>query len=324
MTRITQLQLGRMSIESIFNSRDQYNKFSNEVSSGLKVSQPGDSRFSGTINQYRDLLTRIEGHENRIQSAKSVLAFQDNAITQLNDLIVRAQEIATQNASETVGAETRAQAAKEIWEIRDHIVQLANSKYQGKYIYGGSEDSSPPFVEGVYTGPGSATDLKRYSFTTAAGGTQSRTINLTDDFTMSITTPGNNTFGGTLTALERLGRSLAGFTTDTTLNTGVAYNLPTDRDLQTRNIKDAMDSLESNRQTYVMPERISLGAKLKRIDTAEALLDLTKTDAKTGLSTMQEADTDESATNLALAQNTLNASYAVSAKVLQLSILNFL
>lgn len=331
MTRITQSQLGRMSIGSINNAREQYNKYSNEVTSGLKVAAPGDSRFSGTINQYKDLLTRIEGHETRIQSAKAMLSFQDNVVNQLNDLIIRTQEIATQNANETVGASTRAQAAKEIFEIRDHIVQLANSRYQGKYIYGGADDDDAPFDAGSYAVPsGTGPETVRYGYdstSTEPGNDLSRTINLTDDFTMTITSPGKTLFGGALGAIEKLGRALMGYSTETLAGpvySGNAYNFPADTALQTRHIKDALDEVTSNRQVNVMPERIGLGAKLKRIETAEAILELSKSDAKMVLSSLQDADVDESATNLSLAQNGLNASYTVSAKVLQLSILNFL
>jgi flagellar hook-associated protein 3 FlgL len=331
MTRITQSQLGRMSIETLFSARDRYDKYSNEVSSGFKAASPGDSRFSGTINQYRNQLTKIEGHETRIQSAKAVLAFQDNAVTQLNDLLVRAKEIATQTANETVGTTSRAQAAKEIFEIRDHIVQLANSKYQDRYIYGGADDDDPPFDESTYAVPvGTAAETKRFAYddtTVEPGNALSRTINLTDDFTMTITSPGNNLFGNALTALEKIGRALAGYTTDVLpgpVYTGTAYTFPTDVELQTRHIKDGMDQLDDARKTYVMPERISLGAKLKRIDTAEAILDLTKSDAKSVLASLQDADLDVSATNLSQAETGLNASYAVSSKVLQLSILNYL
>lgn len=331
MSRITQSQLGRMSLSGLFEARDRYNKYSNEVASGLKVSNPGDSRFSGTINQYKDLLTKIAGHETRIQSAKSSLAFQDNAVTQLNDLLIRAKEIATQTANETVGASSRAQAAKEIFELRDHIVQLANSKYQERYIYGGADDDDAPFDEASYAVPvGTGQETKRYVYddtTAEPGNALSRTINLTDDFSMTITTPGNSIFGAALTALEKIGRALSGYSTEVQagpIYTGVAYNLPTDMELQTRHIKDAMDELENARKNDVMPERITLGARLKRIETAEAILELSKTDAKTSLSSLQDADLDVSATNLSMAETALNASYAVSSKVLQLSILNFL
>ncbi len=332
MSRITQSQIARQSLQGLFDSRDKYNKFANEVSSGLKVTNPGDSQYSGTINQYKDLLSRVEGHQTRIDSAKAVLTFQDNAVTQLNDLLVRAKEIATQSSNETVGAEARSQAAKELWEIRDHIVQLANSKYQGRYIYGGADDGDAPFNDGLtYDTPsGSGPETKRYAYddtTAEPGNALSRTINLTDDFTMTITTPGNNLFGAALTALEQLGRSLAGYSTEVQagpIYTGTQYTLPDDTALQTRHIKDAMDALDTARTTYVMPERVSLGAKLKRLDTAESLLSLSKSDAKAVLANLQEADVDVSATNLAQAELSLNASYAVSSKVLQLSILNYL
>lgn len=330
MARITESQRARVSLDALVNSSNRYAQFSEEVSSGRKVNSAGDSRFSGTINQYRDLLTKIEGHETRIQSAKAILAFQDNTVSQVNELLIRAKEVGAQAANETLDEDVRSQLAKEVWEIRDHLVQLANEKYQGRYIYGGADDDDAPFDQATYTVPASGPESLRYAYdntTTEPGNAQSRTINLTDDFTMTVTTPGSTIFGAALTALEQLGRAMSGYSTVVQAGpvyTGTAYTFPTDYELQTRAIKDSMDALDTARVQNVMPERISLGAKLKRIDTAEALLSLTKDDAKSVLGSLQDANVDESATNLANAQTALNATYAVTAKFLQNTFLNYL
>ncbi|RIL09741.1 MAG: flagellar biosynthesis protein FlgL, partial [Proteobacteria bacterium] len=50
----------------------------------------------------------------------------------------------------------------------------------------------------------------------------------------------------------------------------------------------------------------------------------TKDDAITALSTLQDADVAESATSLTQAQTALEASYAITTRILNLNILDFL
>jgi flagellin-like hook-associated protein FlgL len=67
-----------------------------------------------------------------------------------------------------------------------------------------------------------------------------------------------------------------------------------------------------------------LGGKLRRLETAEALLTLAKTSAQEVLSLIQNADETESVANLTLAQTALQASYSVTAKALRLTIMDYI
>ena len=73
-----------------------------------------------------------------------------------------------------------------------------------------------------------------------------------------------------------------------------------------------------------MNERVDLGGKLRRLDTADSLLDLGKVNAQELLDKLQNADTVESASKLQLAQTALTASYTVTSRVLNLSILDYI
>ena len=63
---------------------------------------------------------------------------------------------------------------------------------------------------------------------------------------------------------------------------------------------------------------------MRRLQTAESLLTLTKTSAQEVLSRIQNADETESVASLAQAQTALQASYSVTAKVLRLTIMDYL
>jgi flagellin-like hook-associated protein FlgL len=68
---------------------------------------------------------------------------------------------------------------------------------------------------------------------------------------------------------------------------------------------------------------VTLGGRLRRLETGQALLELTKGSAKEVLSRIQDADETETAANLQQAQTALQASYSITAKILRMTILDY-
>lgn len=330
MTRITQPQTARNAIRDILANRSQVDHFSNQVTSGLKVSVPEDSTTAGTISQVRDTLQRFEGYNNRIASVKSSLTFQDDVLSQAAELLIRAKEIATQGANTSNDATARASIAEEVFQIRDNMVNLANSTFQGKYIFGGADDDDAPFDEMTYTNPASGEASRRFVFDAEVGTDLTRTVNLTDDVSVTVNTPGDTIFKNSIETLERLGRALAGYDTTPDPNAGspdgggAAYSLPAQNATQVGAINSAIDALDNARQDDVERERVSLGGKLRRLETAESLIELTKVNSQDVLDHLQNADTVEAASALTQAQTVLQASYAVTSRLLNLSILDYI
>ncbi len=331
MTRISENQLARTLLVDIARNREQYARFSQELATGYKVVDPGDSRFSGTIAQYRETLDRLAGHKRRAESVTGVLAFQDNALAQANEILVRANELATQGANETIGVAVRAQMAEEVFELRNHLVSLANSQYQGRYVFAGVDDDDAPFGASTYTNPATGAASERWVYddtTVEVGNARTRSVNITDDLQIAVAKPGDALFSNALAGLERLGRALAGFQTlpSTGLpdGTGAAFNLPTELSLQTQEIQGSIDFIKQARERDIIPERVSVGAGLRRLQTALSLIDLTQTDATEALSKLQDADIAASGTGLQQAQTALEVSYSVTTRALQLNILQFL
>lgn len=330
--RISENQTASALLNAIRDNRQTFEKYSNEVSTGIKVAEPGDSTYSGTVSQLRGVLDKIEGYGARVKNVESALNFQEAVLGQATDLLVRAKEVAAQGANETNSTTERRALAEEILEIRDHMVTLANSQYQGEYIFHGASTNTPPFVEDSYTtGEGGATSRWVYDDRSpeADGHDSVRQVRVTDNLTVRVNSPGNTTFENAVLALEGLARSLQGVRTDTPAtaigvpNTGNAYG-DDEFSVQTADIKRYMDALDTARETEIQPERVNIAGRLKRLETASSLLDLTKISTKEVLSKLQDADMIDAASNLALAQTALEASLSVTNRVLNLSILNFL
>ncbi len=328
MTRTSEIQSQRQLVSQTLENRKRVVKFANQVASGVKAALPSDTVDGGTIARYKQTLERIDSYTTTIQRTKSLMTFQDDVLSQANDLLIRAKEIAQQGANESVNSVARQHLAEEVYQIRDHMASLANSTYQGRFVYGGVDDDDPPYDVSSYAEPASGGASKRYVFDAELGTGTARTLAVTDDLSISITTPADQVFGTAIESLERLGRALGGYKTTPASGApdggGAAYTFPSEYDQQTADILSTINQLNDARDNDILPERVSVGGRLRRLETGESLLALTKNSALEVLSRIQDADETESAANLAQAQTALQASYSVTAKVLRMTILDYI
>jgi flagellar hook-associated protein 3 FlgL len=328
MTRISETSTINSLITMLARNRIQVDKYSQQLASGVKVSEPGDSTSSGTISALKGVLDRIESYKRGVTTAQGMLAFQDDVLGQAGDVLVRAKEVAAQGANETMDSVQRAALAEEVFQLRDQMVSLANSTYQGMHIYSGAASDVAPYGTPATYDNGSGAGLSRYVYTTNAGSGTVKSIAVGDNLTVDINTAGNQVFDNAIQGLERLGRALQGYRTEPDTGapdgSGTAYSMPADYQEQTQDIKKAMDLLDQARQTDIEPERVSVGGRMKRVEIAQSLLEMNSTNSKEELSKMQDADIADAATRLQLAQTALEASMSVTVRALDLSILKYI
>ncbi len=316
-------------------TRGEINDYSQEISTGYKASKPGDTKHAATIAQLRDNLVRIEEHSARATNVLSYLQLQEEVLGEANDVMIRAQELAQQGSNETLAESERQLLADEVFQLRDHLVQLANTQFNGRYIYSGSADNQPAFSPdggNEFTDPATSGDATTfYAFNSNSGSSETRDVRITDELTVQVNTSGDAIFGGGIRALTQLGRSLEGY--DTVYSgtppvpdpaQSVAYNFPADYTAQTQDLQNAIDAIDLERTTQMVPERTDVAARMRRVQTAASLLEISETSAKEVLSNLQEADVFQSATELSQAQTTLQASLSVTTQLLQQSILNYI
>jgi len=334
MTRISENQIARGLLADVFRNQMQVGVHSKELSSGYKVAQPGDSRYSATIAQLRDTVAQVEGFKTRASFVLGFLETQESTLGEASDALIRAQEIATQGANETLGSAERRLLADEVYALRDHLVSLSNTTYQGRYIFSGNSDGTPAYQEGtsfeVPGGDDRANDF--FIYDGGSGSNSTREVKVSSDLTITVNQPGEQTFGSSIEALTRLARALDGYRT--VIDEGPprvpdvvasnAYDLPAEREAQTQDIQAALEMLSSARQEDVMPERSSLAGRMRRVQTAESLLELSENSARDVLSGLQDTDMAISASNLATAQTALQASLTVTTQMLRQSILDYI
>lgn len=330
--RVTNIDVTRTFIDQIFTQREALEKARQQVSSGLAVSSPSDDPArAATIAEFQSTISRLEKHQQRIVSAKTNLETQESILSQTNDILVQAKELATQAASSTITPESRKQMADQIFQLRDTLVGLANTKYQGMYIYGGLDTSTPPYQTGnTYTNPAvPVTDSAhiRYVYNTNAGADGTRDVQISDSDSVQINTPGS-VFQNAISSLEVLGRALKGYSSTTTAGLpdggGTAYVFPQDTGLQADAIVKSIDALDNARTNDIAVELTSVGSRLNRVSQADEIVSVVKTNTQEANSSIQDADIFEAASRLTNLETSLQGLLASGAKINSLSLLNYI
>jgi flagellar hook-associated protein 3 FlgL len=78
-------------------------------------------------------------------SAGSHLQAMDDALARTHDVLVRLRELAVAMASETADSDGRAVAAVEVRGLQTVMLDVANSQYNGRYLFAGEAYDAPAF-----------------------------------------------------------------------------------------------------------------------------------------------------------------------------------
>jgi flagellar hook-associated protein 3 FlgL len=133
-------------------------QLSQEISSGLRVTSIGNDPVAAAENV--QLLNQIQKDDSFTQTTsltQGLLQVTDSAlgsvVTQLNQAI----SLASQANNGTLNASDLKAISNQLAGIRDEVLSLANTNYQGQYVFGGSQTGSTPFTLNNATSPATVT-----------------------------------------------------------------------------------------------------------------------------------------------------------------------
>ncbi|MFO0611674.1 MAG: flagellar hook-associated protein FlgL [Polyangiaceae bacterium] len=124
------------------------------AASGAKVSAPSDDPAAfARIVAHDGSLAKLEARTKALSRASSDAEMAEGALASAGDVMAAARELATQMADGAYNASDRAAAAKQVTEMRQALVGLANAQGTAGYLFGGTASGAPPFdASGVFHG----------------------------------------------------------------------------------------------------------------------------------------------------------------------------
>src|SRR5258708_10523027 len=138
-------------------STQQEITLTSELSSGLRVASLSDGPVAAAQSML--LGSSIAKDDTFVQTASnqsSRMQVTDSTLGEVVTQITSALSTAVSGNNGTLNATDLASIAETLSGIRDQVLSLANTSYQGPYLFGGSQGSAPPFTLDTSTNPATA------------------------------------------------------------------------------------------------------------------------------------------------------------------------
>ena len=114
------------------------------IASQKRINKPSDDPIGlGKVLDYRQTIGSIEQYETNIEIGKTRLEVTEIKLDLVDDILKVARSIAQTEGDGST--ESRLLAAEEVKNIFDQMIDLANTKYNGNYIFSGFQILTAPF-----------------------------------------------------------------------------------------------------------------------------------------------------------------------------------
>jgi flagellar hook-associated protein 3 FlgL len=273
-------------------ARESVNTATEQAASGIRVQHAGDDpAAAGQMVTHQLNSTRLTAIAAGATAASAELKSTDTALSGVNNALIRATEIATQMANSTNNASDRTNAAAEVDQLVASVVGDLNAKVGNRYILGGTADSAPPFnADGTYNGDANARQVE-----IAPGVYQDSSVNA------SAAIKGTGGGVDVIASLQALSAALK--------NNDVTA------------VGQTLTALQTS-TSQVASARAAAGFDMNAFDSAISLAQSQAGTESAAVSTLGDVDEVTAASNLALAQRSLDAALTASAQGFQLSLLD--
>jgi len=307
MLRITNNMMTDSFMRNYYKSAAKLDKLYNMLASGQKVSVPSDDPVSAArilkINTY---LNELEQYGSNIENATSWMDSTESALKEAGDILQRIRELTEKAANGTNTDESSQAISEEVEQLRDQLITLANSTYQGRYIFGGTQTTTKPYdSDGTYNGNSGAIDYE-----------------ISRGETITVNFSGDMVFGSDETTQP-----------PTDFSTAPQYvNLFND-------LNRLIDDIDNNRTDDLSGEqlesmdtwmdrlnqyRAEVGIKMNRMEFAQNRITDENLSYTALLSKIQDVDMAEGIMDLATQQSVYRAALATGARIIQPTLVDFL
>ncbi|MEE9441130.1 MAG: flagellar hook-associated protein FlgL [candidate division Zixibacteria bacterium] len=143
--RVTNQMIINRTIFNLSRNASRFMDLQSMLSTGRRINTPSDDPI-GTQRDlnYRSRLAEIIQLKSNVSQAYGRLSFYEDTLNDLKNLYESSNLTATTMANDTFTAVEREAAANEVDSIYQQVLQLANKKINGRYIYSGHRIRTAP------------------------------------------------------------------------------------------------------------------------------------------------------------------------------------
>jgi len=298
--RVTQNMFNMNLMKNLNGNLSRLNTYSEQMSSLRKINRPSDDPIGISYSlRYRSDRAANEQYKANLDSAQSFLEYTDTMVGQLGDVVHRIRELTLKGVNGTNPDISLESIKNEVEQLKEQLVQIGNSAFNGKYIFNGQLTNVQPYQDGV--APETVDNIDQGALTYEIGQGIYIDVNMT----------GTVVFGG---QNEPNSDNLFQVVQDImdALATG-----------DTNGMNDGISRLDS-RFDKILEVRSQVGAKANRLDLAAERLEDIDIKLQSLQSKTEDVDMAALIVNIKTAENAYLASLSAGSRIVQKSLVDFL
>ncbi len=267
-------------VSSLDQTQTNEQQLSAELSSGVSITSLGQNPVAAGENVL--LLNQIQQDDSFTQSANVVtgqLQVADSALGSVVSELTQAVSLATSANNGTMNASDVESIGNQISGILDEVQSLANTSYQGQYIFGGGQVATAPFTTSTATSP---------AVTAYNGDENVNYLELPNGQKIQLNVPGDQIFlgSGANSVFGALNALVADYSSGT-VNTSQAA---------------ADTSALNSALNYVSEQRVTIDNSINQLSAASGAATNEQTELTAAQTNLMQADIPTVSTQLSLAE----------------------
>jgi flagellar hook-associated protein 3 FlgL len=266
-----------------------------ELATGNRINKPSDDPAGAAqVVRINDLSSQVDSFQRSISSISGQFSTADSTLSSVVTVLQRAISLGVEGATGTLSDSDRADIATELTGIQSELLSLANTSYQGQYIFAGTA-TTQPFVA----------DPTQPSGVRYVGNTGTNSVTIGTGYQLQVNQPGSQIFSG---AGGDVFLAINDLITSLTNNTGIGA---------------AVTELGSA-FTYVTGQRVFYGNALNQTQSQQTYLNTESLGLSQQLNAVAGADIATVSSQLVTGQTALTATLDAIGRAPQASLFDYL
>ncbi|MBL8849252.1 MAG: flagellar hook-associated protein FlgL [Planctomycetaceae bacterium] len=146
VSRVTPLLLSAQTIRAAQLHGTRMSHYQVLTSTGSKINKPSDDPIgTRAIIGVRSSLARMETELSNITTTRQRLGVANNQLVEAQQILVKVKDISLQ-ARQSIEPTERQALVQELDGLRDKLIDLANTRHNGEYLFGGAASDQAPFT----------------------------------------------------------------------------------------------------------------------------------------------------------------------------------
>ncbi len=143
MSRVSFINSFSRPTRHLLQNTSKLQKSMEKISTGKQLLKASDNPPDlARLFSFQNETDRIDQYKRNIDSARGELESSEATLNQVNDLIQQVRELAVQSVNDSYTAGDRELIAAEIDQRLEELVDLANTRFGDKFLFGGTETQS--------------------------------------------------------------------------------------------------------------------------------------------------------------------------------------